>query len=261
MNKKKIMLFAVCVVLIIVSVISFWDYRNKISLEDEGDLMEMGETSLYFIRPDGSQVYFCKVEKNWIPEELINYLTEALREERLIERIEQIQADYRIVSNEEKEKFDVSEEERDRDVGLRLHYPVFKDDVWYCVSLTDEKDDIVVEHVGEDGCIVNYFFWNIMQWHKYTDVPMRSGGQKNSKPYFVAWEDTNYMTIPYWDEHGNEIIGVTVYKIYNNYGGDVTAIGRNSDGTIVVTPQEYDIVNRLNNLTEGATVWPIVVYY
>ena len=285
MNKKRIIPLLLCVMFSVLLLIYSFNYIENNILEkerelaegdeisnfidsteaseeventfkEEGDLTQRGETTHVF----EPQVYFYKEDEyGTIPEELIHYLTNALKEESLIEEIEQIQADYRVVSKEEKETFELDLPEEERGLGIALYYPAIKDDTWYCVSLTEEEDDIIVEHVGEDGCIVNYFFWNIMQWHKYTDVPMRSGGQRNSTPYFVTWENANYMTIPYWDIKGEEIIGVTIYKYFNNMSGEVTAIGRNSDGTIEVIPQCCYV--SFNDYIEGATFWPVVVSY
>lgn len=285
MNKKRIMILLVCIIFTVSSLVYFLKYRENIFLEnekgladgsevsnfidgtddsevekntlkEENDLTQRGETANFF----NPQVYFYKDDEyNIIPEELIHYLTDALKEERLIEEIERIQANYRVVSKEEKETFELDLPEEERGLGIALYYPAIKEDTWYCVSLTEEEDDIIVEHVGEDGCIVNYFFWNIMQWHKYTDVPMRAGGQRNSTPYFVTWENVNYMTIPYWDIKGEEIDGVTIYKYFNNMSGEVIAIGRNSDGTIEVIPQCCYV--SFNDYIEGATIWPVVVSY
>lgn len=234
--------------------IYIFNYRENNILKKERELAEGGEISNFIDNSDDSevvenslkeegwtqrgemthvfnpQVYFYKDDEySTISEDLIHYFSNALKEESLIEEIELIQADYRVVSKEEKETFELDIPEEERGLGTALYYPAIKDDTWYCVSLTEEADDIIVEHVGEDGCIVNYFFWNIMQWHKYTDVPMRSGGQRSSTPYFITWENANYMTIPFGDIKGEKIIGVTIYK-YLNY-------------------------------IEGATIWPIVVSY
>lgn len=229
------------------------------SEENVPQYLEMGETTDFFDRVDATMIAFSKTDYNSFPAELITYFENALLEGKLIEKMEDIQAEYRVMGKEEKEAFDVPEEEQG--LGVSLYYSSIKDDEWYCVSLSEEGDDIIAEHVGEDGCTVNYFFWNIMQWYYYGEVPLRAGGQKNSRPYFVEWEDKNYMAIPYWNMEGDEIIGVTIYKFYSYNAGSVLAIGINTDGTVQVTPQKYEVERNPTYFSEGATLWPGVVSY
>ena len=223
--------------------------------------MDNGETNDFYARVDGTEVFFSEVESNPISEELTEYLVQALQEGELIESLKEIEAEYEVLGEEEKQVFDLDLPEEERGIGLALYYPSIRTDNWYRVSLTDEGDDIIVEHVGEDGCTVNYFFWNIEGWHTYSDVPLRAGGQPESCPYFIEWDGENYLAIPYWDRGTKNIIGIVVYKFGNNYGGGVLAVGKNSDSSICVIPQTCGTVARLKYLPYNATKWPIVVRY
>lgn len=59
-------------------------------------------------------------------------------------------------------------------------------------------------------------------------------GQLGSRPYFIEWDGTNYLAVPYWNREGENIIGVAVYMYDHNYGGRVLAIGKNSDSSICI---------------------------
>lgn len=223
-----------------------------------------GETDDYFYRPDGTMLYFyyeCNYGQNRLPETFIDYCIEAVKEDCLIEKLTEISTEFEIVETREKETF---QRERDNECGLAAYntdYSLCKD-IWYRVSLSPEGDDIIVEHVDEEGYIVNYFFWNIMRSYQYSDVPVRSGGQKQSRPYFIQWEDKNYMAIPYWSTEKDKIVGVAVYEFINNFGGVVTGIGINSDGTINISEQAYFAPsNWTDYVPDVVRVWPEVVKY
>ncbi len=154
-----------------------WNKKEE-TMQAYWDGMDNGETNDFFDRMDLSFVFFSQVNDNIIPVEIAEYFAQALEEGRLLESLREIEAEYELLDDKEKKVFDLPEEERG--IGIALYYPAIEHDNWYRVSLTEEKDDIIVEHVGEDGCTVNYFFWNIEGWHTYSDVPMRTGGQAGS---------------------------------------------------------------------------------
>lgn len=225
---------------------------------------DTGETENQYCRADGEGVFFVRMDETLIDklfgEELAEYFIHALEEEKLLESLKKIEAAHELLSEEEKQAFDLPEEKKG--AGLALYYEEIENDDWYRVSLTEEGDDIIVEHVEEDGHIVNYFFFNIMGKHVYSDLPLWAGGQKGSHPYFISWGEENYLAIPYWDREGDNIIGVTIHKYLDNYSACVLAIGKNSDSSISVTLQDYEIVPyNYRFLSLGATRWPVVVYY
>lgn len=184
---------------------------------------------------------------------------EALEEEKLVESLQEIEVEYELLGEEEKKAFDLPENRQGE--GLAWYYSYVKDDNWYRVSLTEDGNDIIVEHVGiRDGCKVNYIFWNCEGKQTYREIPMRAGGQEGSRPYFIEWEGENYLAIPYWDREGETIIGVTVYK-YLGYKAEVLAVGKNSDSSICVIPQIIGGGYKFYDFPYNATEWPIVVRY
>ena len=97
-------------------------------------------------------------------------------------------------------------------------------DTWYQINLYPEvhtalsDTDIVISHVDKLGShtekaenVTNLVFFNEGQY--YYELAIRQGGQTDTQPYFVNWENENYMITLI--EKNEQVIGMTVYKYCN----------------------------------------------
>lgn len=166
--------------------------------------------------------------KKIMPETLEKYLGNALINDALIEALLKIEAEYRILDEDEKKQF-LNSSKRICLLSYE-HYEGTVDDIWYLVNLC-EKDDIVVWQKRENHTGILYF-----QRHEPgVDV----GRTKKDQPYFIHWEGKNYMAIPYWDDSEENIIGVSVH-IYDS-GYSVVGIGADENLQITVCYQNYNL--------------------
>lgn len=241
--------------------ISIFIDGKKREFESENWDGKNGETDQFFARMDSFSVYFSEVKGNSISGELAQYLVKALEGGTLVENLQEIEAEYELLREEEKQAFYLDLPDNRLGDGIARYYSEFEDDNWYRVSLTEAGDDIIVEHVEEDGCTVNYFFWNDERRNIYSQPPMRAGGQAGSQPYFIEWDGENYLAIPYWDRDGKTVIGVTVYKYWHCDYGEVLAVGKNNDSSICIIPQVTSLGEKYWQFPFNATEWPIVVRY
>ena len=212
----------------------------------------------YWSRVDGSNMYYAKSHDREQPQKLIDYCVEALQNGDLIEQLESIEAEYEIIVDEEKRVLIEVEHE----VGLSMYSEGFEeDDIWYKVSLSNEGDDIVVTHQEENGVVVNLYFWNNKESGCYNDTPVCTGGQKKSNPYFIEWDNKNYLAMPFWNEEKDELIGVLIYHFVGESDGTAIGIGINSDNTINISVEDFFPVQKTINLPDDARQYPTVVEY
>lgn len=175
--------------------------------------------------------------KNKMPESLEKYLGDALLNDTLIENLLKIEAEYEILNGDSKDKF----LNNCKDIYL-LSYEYYEgtdSDIWYLVDLY-EKDDIVIWHQTKENTNILFFENYGNSYWKALGV----GRLRKDQPYFIHWEDENYLAIPYWDDCEENIIGVTVH-IYDNQSDkhDVVGIGIDQNSQITTCYQAYNIGN------------------
>ena len=180
----------------------------------------------------GEVLCYTVSERKW-PQELIAYLKEGLLQKKITEYLDVIPADYIIL--EEKEKEALSKKQNQ----LAYFSELFDEDaVWYQADLSEAGEDLVVCCQLDGGYELSYIFVNDKEYG-YINSPITGGGQKKSAPYFICWENINYVVFPYWDKAQEEIIGIAVYDHHiGAYVGTVAGIWRNSDGTVQIKQQE-----------------------
>lgn len=80
---------------------------------------DTGETENRYYRPDGTEVFYVKMDETLIDklfgEELAEYFVHALEEEKLLENLKRIEAVHELLSEEEKQAFDLPEEKKVQD--------------------------------------------------------------------------------------------------------------------------------------------------
>ncbi len=191
------------------------------------------------IRRD-EKVYYVNVdidETDW-PGDLVAYLKQALKDNSVEEYLEMIPSNYRKV--EEGEKAQLVH-------GAEIAYfePLFdEEDLWYLFPSVDEEDVLVVCRLLTGGYQLTYIFEN-SESSGYVFPVLTGGGQRNSLPYFIQWEEENYIAFPYWNKDEDRIVGVAVYR-FGGLMSNVITIGRNSDGTFQVLCQDawYDFTGK-----------------
>jgi len=175
--------------------------------------------------------------EDMIPEALKKYLSNALINDTLIEDLLEIEAEYEILDETEKNR--IMNDSKDIFLLSYNYYKGTDSDQWYLVDLYDKKD-VVIWHQGEEMAEILFFEYYV-NGNSYSKA-LRSGGQKRSQPYFIKWEGENYMAIPYWDENEENIIGVTVHVYdYQNY---LIGIGIDDNSRITTCYWGYNLGGR-----------------
>ena len=157
--------------------------------------------------------------------EFIYYLKEALENQNVEKAMKSIVCNYEILNHDQKEL--VMEE-----------YPEFhgcyETDIWYRLHMTAERNDYVIYHQTMEGYKQYFIILNDTDdYIESVELPMYAGGQKRSEPYFIQWNDKNYIAFSYWDKENKKIVGLVVY----DGDGNLVSIGMNQDRTFQVVPQ------------------------
>lgn len=176
---------------------------------------------------------------------------EALEQDRLPEAISIIQTDYKCLNEEERKTVVEMENRETNSLANYLDCEGNADDLWFQVDL-NEKDDIVIVHTNESGYTNIYYFRNKEGEGIWYDRALRAENhQEENVPYFVKWDEKNYMVVPYWGNDKEQIKGATIYNFRKE---SVVGIGINKDNTINIC---YQIYSRGNE--QGGTGLPMVV--
>ena len=180
-----------------------------------------------------------------LPEGLVEWIARSLENGDWDKRLKEISAEYKKISSLEKSQY-FTEQEAEDYYGL-AHYcleiePLLLKDIWYLVSLSEEGNDLVIESYDWEGekCIYVFinFFGTRMQ---YTEPPMWAmEANPIGSPYFISWDEHNYMAVPVWKEESDKLLGIEVYD-YDPYMrlGVITGIRVDDNGKRKVKSQEY----------------------
>ena len=159
--------------------------------------------------------------------EFIDYLKEALENQNVENAMKSIVCNYEILSLDQKEAIMEKQSEFHR---------YYETDIWYRLHMrmSAESNDYVIYHQTMEGYKQYFMILDDSDDYTTADIPMYAGGQKRSEPYFIQWNDKNYVVFSYWDRENKKIVGLVVYDGY----GDLVSIGMNQDGTFQVVPQD-----------------------
>lgn len=235
--KKRIWFFCFAIFLLFVFLI----YGNEFLLNQIAKIKSPEQEEIFYTTVS---FYLWDEVKNEFPDSFIEYLCQAVTNGNMEDQLSQIEADYAVMSNWE--KVIAIAESTDTTLANFQYYFGNEEDEWYRISLY-EKDDIVIRHVFEDGSITSYAFLN---YEHFSTEALRTGGKGANVPYFIQWEDQNYIAFPCENVEENIKRGLIVYD-YSVMG--VVGIGLKEDGTIDINYQTCSLWDY------GGTMWPIVV--
>ena len=186
--------------------------------------------------------------------EMTEYLSNSLLSNEVDDRLHEIAANYRKLNVIEKIKVIMNSKD-----NIFLKYYCDEGsiwDTWYQINLYPEvhtalsDTDIVISHVDKSGShtekaenVTNLVFFN--EGWQYYGLAIRQGGQTDTQPYFVNWENENYMITLI--EKNEQVIGMTVYKYCN-----VMTLIMNDSGGI---DKEYWVCNVGSYSGE---LWPVI---
>lgn len=148
--------------------------------------------------------YYEVMDTNTWPEALVQYVEHALKNNRVDQAMNEIACDHITLNSQEKQNMRQTYPELERYYGS---------DIWYQVDLSQAGKDLVMCKRTWDGYNLSYIVSRERETGNYTCNPLFAGGQKKSKPYFVQWDEKNYVAYPYRDENDKEIVAMTIYDM------------------------------------------------
>lgn len=137
------------------------------------------------------------------PEEMICYLENALKEENLIENLENISAEYVRMDNEKIDNILCDTKSKVlQDFQMAEGK---KSDIWYHINFSDSEEAVIIEH-EENGYRKIYIF---CKYYNVYEPAFRTGEQNANNAYFISWDYHNYIAVSHMEE--NRITGCGIY--------------------------------------------------
>jgi len=197
-----------------------------------------------------ADAYFTKEEdlSNQFQPDMVEYLKEALLEGTLEEKINKISGgSVELTASKKKEiiKKDTSGrlDNYQKSVGET-------NDKWFLVNLSENGNDIVIQHKFTEGILIYYFPQEGEEGTYEQALPAKGDGGI----YFINWKGTNYMLLTNWDEEKKHINGIDIYYYSGPLIGELMRMNiHNAD--IEISYYTY-IISQNGKQPEGSTVWP-----
>ena len=212
-------------------------------------------------RADGFLGTWAKIEEDsdyQFPKPLFDELVTSLKEGCPEEKLEELSDEYRVLKEEEKRALVGAAEGYSGVAELCAEDPMYLEDDWYIVDLSENGNDLVIDSYDLTGDPCIYYFANELGTQVYTEPPVFMGQSWKESLYFIEREGVSYMAIPVRDKGNGEIVGIEVYDGSEDIYPKVTGIWINSMGEGEMRSQEY-FITAYQYPPEGASRWPTVL--
>ena len=212
-------------------------------------------------RADGFLGTWAKIEEDsdyQFPKPLFDELVTSLKEGCPEEKLEELSDEYRVLKEEEKRALVGAAEGYSGVAELCAEDPMYLEDDWYIVDLSEKGNDLVIDSYDLTGDPCIYYFANELGTQVYTEPPVFMGQSWKENLYFIKWEGVSYMAIPIRDKGNGEIVGIEVYDGSEDLYPKVTGIWINNMGEGEMRSQEY-FITAYQYPPEGASRWPTVL--
>ena len=212
-------------------------------------------------RADGFLGTWAKIEEDsdyQFPKPLFDELVTSLKEGCPEEKLEELSDEYRVLKEEEKRALVGAAEGYSGVAELCAEDPMYLEDDWYIVDLSENGNDLVIDSYDLTGDPCIYYFANELGTQVYTEPPVFMGQSWKENLYFIKWEGVSYMAIPIRDKGNGEIVGIEVYDGSEDLYPKVTGIWINNMGEGEMRSQEY-FITAYQYPPEGASRWPTVL--
>lgn len=212
-------------------------------------------------RADGFLGTWAKIEEDsdyQFPKPLFDELVTSLKEGCPEEKLEELSDEYRVLKEEEKRALVGAAEGYSGVAELCAEDPMYLEDDWYIVDLSEKGNDLVIDSYDLTGDPCIYYFANELGTQVYTEPPVFMGQSWKESLYFIKWEGVSYMAIPVRDKGNGEIVGIEVYDGSEDIYPKVTGIWINNMGEGEMRSQEY-FITAYQYPPEGASRWPTVL--
>lgn len=212
-------------------------------------------------RADGFLGTWAKIEEDsdyQFPKPLFDELVTSLKEGCPEEKLEELSDEYRVLKEEEKRALVGAAEGYSGVAELCAEDPMYLEDDWYIVDLSENGNDLVIDSYDLTGDPCIYYFANELGTQVYTEPPVFMGQSWKESLYFIKREGVSYMAIPVRDKGNGEIVGIEVYDGSEDIYPKVTGIWINSMGEGEMRSQEY-FITAYQYPPEGASRWPTVL--
>lgn len=192
------------------------------------------------------------------PKPLFDELVTSLKEGWPEEKLQELSAEYRVLKEEEKRALVRAAEGYSGVAELCAEDPMYLEDDWYIVDLSENGNDLVIDSYDLTGDPCIYYFANELGTQVYTEPPVFMGQSWKERLYFIKWKGVSYMAIPIRDKGNGEIVGIEVYDGSEDLYPKVTGIWINNMGEGEMRSQEY-FITAYQYPPEGASRWPTVL--
>lgn len=212
-------------------------------------------------RADGFLGTWAKIEEDsdyQFPKPLFDELVTSLKEGCPEEKLEELSDEYRVLKEEEKRALVGAAEGYSGVAELCAEDPMYLEDDWYIVDLSENGNDLVIDSYDLTGDPCIYYFANELGTQVYTEPPVFMGQSWKESLYFIKREGVSYMAIPVRDKGNGEIVGIEVYDGSEDIYPKVTGIWINNMGEGEMRSQEY-FITAYQYPPEGASRWPTVL--
>ena len=184
------------------------------------------------LRLDDSAEYWAEVEDSGyqFPKSLFEEIVAFLKEGRWEEKLGELSIECKVLNEEEKREL-ISVAEGYSGVSAYCEEdPMYLEDPWYLVDLSEKGKDLVIDSYDSDGEPCIYYFENLLNSQVYTEPPIFMNGSWKERPYFIKWEGSPYIAVPIRDKESEGIVGIEVYYCREGLSTKVTGIWINHKG-------------------------------